>query len=223
MIKAEAKAETKSLEERLNNLDGGTRKRFMDELLKKVILPGDVIEGRVKLDDGDAQKLLKIRYLKDDLVPYITGRLKNEGVDFENAGGTYRFSQTLYSSINKEPMKRAFWGQFNAYVPKEIMQELHPWAAFYLYAGIWSRKSTLLPYKKLFSNTIKNQPIYKMVYDCTVEGIGAIERVHKKLHEGGRYSRLIEAPHKNEVLGIMKKPTVVSYTQINQLLLPLSC
>lgn len=199
---------TASLEDRLNKLGDNVKQRLVEELLKPLIKPKDVIDGKVELKDSRAKKLLQNRYLKDDVVPYIAGRLEEDGVNFESVDGKHNFRKSLYNSINKEPMKRAFWGQFNAYVPEEIMQELHPWAAFYLYAGIWNRKATPLPHKRIFRKVINNQTIYRIVYDCVRAGLDAIKGIHNQKEDKGEYKHpMNDAPHKKEVLGIMLKPT----------------
>lgn len=202
-------ARTASLEDRLNSLGSDVKKRLVEELLEPLVRPKDVIDGRVKLEDGLAEKLFRKKYLKDDLVSsYIVERLERDGVNLKSAGGKHDFRKSLYNSINKEPMKRVCWGQINAYVPKEIMQELPPWAAFYLYAGIWNRKSTYLPHKKIFTATINNQAIYRIIYDCVKVGLAAIKGVHNRKYGKGEYKHPMNgAPHEKEVLGIMPKPT----------------
>ena len=187
-----------SLEDRLNGFGDGIRQRLIDEFLKKMVRPLEVIQGR--------------RYLKDDLAPYIVQRLEQDGVSLESVGGAHTFKEALYGSVNKEPMKRVYWGQFNANPPKEVMQELHPWVAFYFYAGVWARKSSRLPHKRFFPNNISAQNTYKMMYDCVVEGIGMIRRVHNNLYQQGKYDHTFNEPHVGEVMRLLQKPRFSHYS-----------
>ncbi len=190
-----------SLEDRLNNLGDDTRQRFIEELLKPKILPREIIQH--------------VRYkYKDDLAPYIVQRLVKDGVNFDNVDGEYAFQKNLYESINKEPMKRSYWGQFNANVPKEIIQELPPWVAFYFYAGVWTKKSTRKPHIKFFARNLRNQTIYKIVYDCVMEGLNTIKNVHNRGYISGDYKyKMRTAPHQKEVEDIMQNPIDKSYAQ----------
>lgn len=208
MTKAAIRQNTGNLEDILNSKSEETRQRLVGELLKPKIIPKEVIDGSRELTDEAAQKVLLKRYMKDyDLAPYIVGRLGSDGVDFGSVGSSREFKDALYKSIRKEPMKRAFYGQFNVDVPREVMQELSPWAAFYLYAGIWAKKATRKPHKKFFPNTLKNQPIYKIVHSCIMEGIDTIKRVHNQKYEGGGYEHLLKVvPHEEEIRRMMPMP-----------------
>ena len=163
-----------------------------------MVRPKDVIQNR--------------RYLKDDLAPDIVQRMVEDCVNFEGVGGLYNFKEALYSSINKEPMKRAYWGQFNVNPAREIIQEVSPWAAFYFYAGVWAKKSTRLPHIKFFRRTLSNQNIYKVVYDCVEEGIRTIKRHHDKLYQKGNYKHPFKVPHLKEIKEIMPKPKYPHYS-----------
>lgn len=199
----------RTLEERLNMLSEGARQEFINELLSHKVLPSDVIKGKIVLRDEAAQKLLHRRdnrkYLKDDLAPYLADRLQRDGVLLDN--GQNSLQEALYGSLTKEPMKRAFWGQINAYPPRDIMQELSPWVAFYFYAGVWAKKATPLIHKKFFPNNLKNSPIYMIVRDCVLEGIDTIKRVHNQGYQKGEYkNQMKHAPHEAEIKARLSKP-----------------
>ena len=205
-----------TLEERLNRLSEGARQEFISELIRNKILPSDVIKGRVVLIDDAAQKLLYRRdnrkYMKDDLAPYIADRLQRDGVPLDS--GQDSLQEALYHSLTKEPMKRAFWGQINAYPPRDIMQELPPWIAFYFYAGIWTKKTTLFDHKKFFPNNLKNAPIYMIVRDCVLEGIDTIKKVHNKKYQEGDYKNPMQhAPHESEIKERLAKPISINSAQ----------
>lgn len=201
MTAALFQTKTQTLEDRLNRLDNSIREILVNELLKPKVRPRDIIKE-------------SNRYIKDDLAPYIVQRLKEDGVSFESVGGEYAFKENLYNSIGKEPMKRAYWGQFNAYVPKEIMQELPPWSAFYLYAGVWTKKSTTLPHKRFFRNSLKNQPVYKIIHSCVIEGMDTIKKIHNSEYKKGAYKHPLRAtPHKKDVEEMMPKPRDTNYAQ----------
>lgn len=219
MPEAIVERKVENLEEILNSKSEETRQNLVSELLKPKIIPKEVIDGRKELTDKAAQKVLLKRYMKDyDLAPYIVRRLESDGIDFRSVGDSSEFKDALYKSIRKEPMKRAFYGQFNAYVPREIMQELQPWVAFYLYAGIWAKKATRKPHKRFFPNTLKNQPVYKIVHSCVMEGIDTIKRVHNQKYEGGQYEHLLKAaPHEREIRSMIPTPVT---RHANQALLP---
>lgn len=215
MAQALAVSETTSLEDRLNKKDERIRQQLITELLKPKRIPSDIISGKVQVMDTRVHAMFRKRYLKDDLAPYIVTRLLEDGVNFDNVGGSHNFKENIYHSVLEEPMKRVFWGQFNAYAPTEIMQELHPWAAFYMYAGIWTKKTTPLQHKRFFYNNMKNQPSYKIIYECVKEGMETIKKVHNSEHMKGNYKSMVRnAPHKMEVFSMMPKPIATNYAQL---------
>lgn len=179
---------TLSLEERMNGSGEKAKSQLVGQLLKPLVRPRDAIRE----DD---------RYLKDDLCPRVAGRLERDGVIFDK--GAANFSEWMYSSINKEPLKRVYWGQLNIDgMPREIAQEMTPWAALYFYAGVWIKKSTNSPDKRITPDII-GQNIYSIVRDCVMEGIREIELVHER-----EYKRKFSAPRALDVRRDFLAPTI---------------
>lgn len=189
------------IEEKLNSLGNDVRTILIDVAMEKTIRPKDYIQGR--------------RYLKDDVVPTIVSRLQNDGMDLNASGGPYPFKELLYNSINKEPLKRTYYGMFNSEsLPREIIQELTPWMAVYFYAGFWTKKSTRLLYKKFLDNNIKNKNIYKIVYDCVMEGMKTMKKIHNQEYEKGNYKYFIKTvPHEKEIKAMLSPPTEPNYSK----------
>lgn len=188
-----------ALEERLNGLGEGVRSRLVETALSKIILPRDYI---------------RTRYLKEDVVPEIVARLESDGLDLDSVGGNRQFREALYGSINKEPLKRTYYGMFNAKsIPTEVMQNLTPWMAIYFYAGFWAKKSTRMPNKKFFDRNTKSLNTYRIVRDCIKEGMNTIKRIHNQMYEKREYKYLLKTvPHEKEIMSLLPPPAEPIYS-----------
>ena len=177
------------LDQKLDHLSPQARLRFVDGLLRPLIRPRDAITER---------------YLKKDLVTDIAERLAEDGVD---VGGSAGFRKALYSSLNKDPMKRVYWGMLNMEGADEVTPLLGPWAACYFYGGVWHKKSTPNASIQFSPGKLQEQTVHGIVVDCVHDGMSYIKETHNRDAVMGKYNNSInQVPHEAEVLGVLEPP-----------------
>ncbi|UZE94215.1 MAG: hypothetical protein IB618_01430 [Candidatus Pacearchaeota archaeon] len=128
-------------------------------------------------------------YLKDDLNNAIVGYLSRISRVSRN------FKSNLYSTINKEPLKRVYYGiKSTDELPKEFMNSLTDWEKVYFFAGRWDIR------KPNFT-----EPIDVLTVKHVYEGLNLVNKHHFKRKAKGQYTRQLELPERKEVREAYKR------------------
>jgi len=143
-------------------------------------------------------------YLKEDLVPKIMNYFLKKGV---NLGSD--FGDKVYNSINKEPLKRVYYGMktednngimINRDFPKEVLEavanegEWGRWADLYAFAGIWN------------SNTANfEKSNYGIMRDLVTAGISEMFKVHNAFVKKEKYKNEMSLPFAKKIYDNMPK------------------
>lgn len=154
----------------------------------------EILEKRIEKLDEDVFEKLKFAfssphinprehwrdmpYLKEDLTPAICQYI-----------GDSSFAKTLYSSVNKDVLKRVYYGiKSSRKVPKELLESLTNWENIYLFRGRWSeRNPNFLDSLDVF--TIKH--IYK--------GLNKLHEDHYKRKSKGIYESSPKYPESKNI------------------------
>jgi len=98
----------------------------------------------------------------------------------------YRQSfQKMLNRLGKGALQSVRRGQLNFSIPAEILDNLPPWAAIYMYAGVWYNKDRGKGKGSLPAD-LKAATIYEIVYACIMDGMDHIEDVHNKIQNNKR-------------------------------------
>lgn len=162
---------------------------------KLAILSREVVKATVdelaKPNFNPAEHWREMPYLKDDLAKAIVNEIEQRGIPIATE------AETLYGSLNKEPMKRIIYG-FKSMpdVPQEFFAAIHDdtfgnWMELYFAAGKWAENE--MP--SLFE--------YTTLTDLTAHyirsGITRLNYEHYRRKHRGEYTSNAELPFDSQI------------------------
>jgi hypothetical protein len=161
----------------MNSLNDNIKEKYIFELEKENINP-----ARIWKD---------LPYLKYDLTNSITEHITERGIPFDLGKDL-----TLYSSINKEPLKRIEYGIRSAReIPIEILERLLDWEKLYLFAGKWGKNGKRCP----------NISISDLTLDYLKTGTEVIYKNHYVNKASGRYVTELVLPEAKGITELHKE------------------
>jgi len=137
----------------------------------------------------------RMPYLKDDLAPAIAGRIIAAG-----------FASTLYGAINKNPLKRVWYGIMSTgELPENFLKRLSEWERVYFFAGRW----------KIRSPDLKEPPVVLTVRHLN-EGLNKVYNDHYTRKAKGEYESNLVLPEGNDIREAYKRIIDAYYKQFQQ-------
>ncbi len=161
-----------NLLERLQDISLNTKEKFIDVLVESVIMPNEVLFFMEKKE--------RRHYTKDDLVNrYLRDYFSEREVTLTSEDDGGLDLRTVYSGVNKEPLKAIGYGAANGKkIPVDIQKRLSGWENLYLLAGIWSEKYNK---KNRKVEHYDHRTVVELVCDLIEDGINHMESVHRNV------------------------------------------
>lgn len=120
-------------------------------------------------------------YLKYDLVEAICTHV---GIIHKK-----NFNENLYSEINKEPLKRVWYGiESTGKIPEEFLNHLSDWQKIYFFAGRWAIRNPDL-----------DEPISILTIRHIKKGLDLLYEHHYVRKARGEYKRRLRIPEDAEI------------------------
>jgi len=140
----------------------------------------------------------QLPYLKYELVDAIVAYLQKQG-DLQNQN----FGQTLSSRMNKEELKRVFYGMFalrDAAIPHEILRSLDDWEKICFFAGIWMER-----------DYNPHQSTKDLICQFIKKGYDGLHKMHMIKKAEGAYTRGLKIPgsqHYHQERALFTEPSL---------------
>jgi hypothetical protein len=162
----------KELHPLVEDADTGVKAKFIDMLLADTVGPSEHPFLTKKIGD---------KYpTKDDMVfRYFRNYFEEREISLiDGVGKRLRFN-TIYRSVNKEPLKAVAYGIANSEgIPVELQRQLTGWENLYLLAGIWAEKYTR---PERVAENYQHRTMPELVADLIEKGIVHMQGVHESV------------------------------------------
>jgi hypothetical protein len=143
-----------------------------------------------QVDDAECRQFVKPGndaffselYFKNKLEPLINYFLGRHGVEIKS----------LYTALNKEPLKRIGYGIINAEgIPGELFAQMSKlgdigkWLSAYYLAGIFNMKS----HDDYSKEILQEKPVYVQVLETAVSGINLLRHIHDEMKKQPQFRK----------------------------------